>query len=38
MNGKIFGVTFGTILLVAVVAVAVRLYGSKIPGLNSLGA
>lgn len=36
MSGKIFGIAWGTLALVLIVAVVVRKYGDKIPGLNSL--
>lgn len=38
MSGKVFGVTWGVIALVLITAVVVQMYGSKIPGLNKIGA
>ena len=36
MNGKIFGVTWGLIILVLIVAIVSRKYGDAIPLLNKL--
>lgn len=36
MNGKIFGITWGLILIVVVTAVVVKKFGANIPLLNKL--
>ncbi len=36
MNGKIFGVTWGLIILVIIVAVVARKWGGSIPLLNKV--
>jgi hypothetical protein len=36
MNMRIFGVTIGTILLVIAVVIIVRMWGSKIPLVDSI--
>lgn len=36
MSGKIFGVSVGTLMIIVGTAIIVRLYGARIPVLNSL--
>lgn len=38
MNGKVFGITWGLILTVLIVAFVARRYGGSIPLLNKVAA
>ena len=38
LSTRILGVSLGTILLIAAVAIIVRMFGGRIPLLNSVGS